>query len=80
MTRKLQFAQANINLLQQYEIALKDERIKRSNQYGQNSTILYRRRLFRLDPSVSGFVFNRKSLYPSQILTQYRSLIKTLYS
>merc|ERR1719394_622330 len=30
-----------------------DERIKRSNQYGQNSTILYRRRLFRLDPSVS---------------------------
>ena len=46
-----------VNLLQKYEIALKDEQIKRPNQYGQNSTIIYRRQLFRMDPSFSGSVF-----------------------
>ena len=33
---------------------LKNERVSRVNQFGQNSTIVYRERLFRLDPEYSG--------------------------
>ena len=32
----------------------KNDEIPRSNKYSQNSTVIYREQLFRLDPSFSG--------------------------
>ena len=32
----------------------KNERVSRVNKFGQNSTIVYRKKLFRLDPEYSG--------------------------
>ena len=32
----------------------KNEKVSRVNQFGQNSTIVYREKLFRLDPEYSG--------------------------
>ena len=37
----------------------KNELVPRSNIYGQNSTVIYREQLFRLDPSFSGWAFTQ---------------------
>ena len=37
-----------------YKAHKKNEKISRSNQFGQNATIFYRKQLFRLDPEFSG--------------------------
>ena len=37
-----------------YKAHKQTEKISRSNQFGQNATIFYRKQLFRLDPEFSG--------------------------